>query len=210
MDDVEKQIRELKLSFHFFEWEEKIKIIEEQYQNNIQAQTLIADWSHFIMDFERADSLNTAILKRDSANIAAINGRAMVALDNDQVERSIELIKKAIKIDSTHSISWVNYSKVLLEIRNSEGVIASLNKAIECDSLNAQAFARKGFYYAALRYDMITILLSAFFSTSLNAQSKQESLEVLEIVSLYNQGYYEGDSAKMSKVLHPELVKRIM
>ncbi|MBT6836931.1 MAG: hypothetical protein HN704_04885 [Bacteroidetes bacterium] len=155
MDDVEKQIQKLKLSYHFFELEEKIKIIEEQNQNNIQAQILIADWSHFIMDFEKADSLYAAVLKRDSTNIAAINGRALIALDNDQVERSLELMKKAIKIDSKHSISWVNYSKVLLEIRNSEGVITSLNKAIECDSLNAEAYARKGFYYAALRYDII-------------------------------------------------------
>jgi hypothetical protein len=57
---------------------------------------------------------------------------------------------------------------------------------------------------------MITILLSAFFSTSLNAQTKQDSLEVLETVSLYNQGWYEGDSTKMSKALHPELVKRMI
>jgi len=106
------------------------------------------------MDYEKADSLYTVVLKRDSTNIAAINGRAMIAMDNDQVERSLELMKKAIKIDSMHSISWVNYSRVLLEIRNSEGVITSLNKAIDCDSLNAEAYARKGFYYAALRYNI--------------------------------------------------------
>ncbi len=40
------------------------------------------------------------------------------------------------------------------------------------------------------------------------AQVNQDSVNVLKIVSLYNQGWYEGDSAKMSKALHYELVKR--
>lgn len=60
------------------------------------------------------------------------------------------------------------------------------------------------------KFIMITILLSASFSTSLNAQTKQDSLEVLETVSLYNQGWYEGDTTKMRKALHPELVKRMI
>jgi len=42
---------------------------------------------------------------------------------------------------------------------------------------------------------------------SMIAQSTQDSLKVLEAVHLYNQGWYEGDSAKMSQALHPELIK---
>ena len=57
---------------------------------------------------------------------------------------------------------------------------------------------------------MIIILLSIIFPTVLNAQTKQDSLEVLETVNFYNRGWYEGDSLKMSKALHPELVKRMI
>ncbi len=151
---VEKQISEFKSDYRFSEVEVKIKGLSDQFQNNDQAQNLIADWSHFIMDFGKADSLYADVLLRDPGNVDALNGRAMIALDNEQVEKSIELIMKAIKIDSTNSNSWVNYAKVLLEIRDSEGVIKALDKAIEYDSLNADAYASKGFYYAALRYNI--------------------------------------------------------
>ncbi len=48
------------------------------------------------------------------------------------------------------------------------------------------------------------------FTLSVKAQIKQDSIKVLETVNLYNQGWYEGDSIKMGKALHPELVKRIV
>ena len=55
---------------------------------------------------------------------------------------------------------------------------------------------------------MITIGFFLTFTLSLNAQIMQDSIEVLKIASLYSQSWYDGDSLKMSKVLHPELVKR--
>ena len=48
------------------------------------------------------------------------------------------------------------------------------------------------------------------FAMLANAQMKQDSLKIIEAVNLYNQGWYEGDSVKMGKALHPELVKRVV
>ncbi len=56
----------------------------------------------------------------------------------------------------------------------------------------------------------VALLLLLIVSASTKAQTKQDSLKVLQTVNLYNQGWYEGDSAKMSQALHPELVKRIV
>lgn len=55
---------------------------------------------------------------------------------------------------------------------------------------------------------LITIAIFLAFTLSLNAQTNQDSIELLKIASLYSQAWYEGDSLKMSKVLHPELIKR--
>jgi len=56
----------------------------------------------------------------------------------------------------------------------------------------------------------LSLLLLLLITGSITAQSTQDSLKVLEIVHLYNQGWYEGDSTKMSQALHPELVKRMV
>lgn len=54
------------------------------------------------------------------------------------------------------------------------------------------------------------LLLTVILTTSVKAQFSQDSLDVLETVELYNQGWYEGDSLKMSQALHPELTKRMI
>ena len=56
----------------------------------------------------------------------------------------------------------------------------------------------------------ITLFILLTFTVLAKAQINQDSVKVLETVSLYNQGWYEGDSTKMRKALHPELVKRIV
>ena len=56
----------------------------------------------------------------------------------------------------------------------------------------------------------MTLFILLTFTILVKAQINQDSVKVLETVSLYNQGWYAGDSAKMSKALHPELVKRIV
>ena len=56
----------------------------------------------------------------------------------------------------------------------------------------------------------MTLFILMTFTIIVKAQIYQDSVKVLKTVSLYNQGWYEGDSVKMNKALHPELVKRTL
>jgi len=59
-------------------------------------------------------------------------------------------------------------------------------------------------------FKTLSLLFFLIVTGSITAQSTHDSLKVLETVHLYNEGWYEGDSMKMSQALHPELVKRIV
>lgn len=154
IDAYKKQIAEFKLNYNFHEVEKNIKAIQKQFPKNTQAQNLIADWFYFVMDYKKSDSLYAGILDKDSTHISSLNGRAMIAFDNGDMENSLKFIQKALEIDSTNIISWINYSKILLEKRDREGYFDAINKALKIDSLNSDALAGKGFYYATLRYNI--------------------------------------------------------
>ena len=53
------------------------------------------------------------ILERDSGNIVALNGKAMIALDNGKINKSIQYLEKAIAIDSANITSFVHFSQML-------------------------------------------------------------------------------------------------
>ena len=151
---VEEQITELKLNYNFFEVEKIIKVIERQFPNDNQAQYLIADWEHFSMNYQSADSLYSSLLIDSPKNINALNSKAMIALDNGKINKSFQYLEKALAIDSTNIASLTNYSRALLENRDSEGFITAINKVLEIDSTNSDALAGKGFYFSALQYNI--------------------------------------------------------
>lgn len=154
IDIFENQINELKFNYHFSELEKKINVIQNQFPNNLQALNLIADWYNFVMYYEKSDNLYANIIDRDPKNILALNGRAMIAFDNGQKEKSLGFIQKALEIDSSNVTTLLNYSKILLENRESDKYIAVINNILEIDSLNPDALAEKGYYYAVLRYNI--------------------------------------------------------
>ena len=47
-------------------------------------------------------------------------------------------------------------------------------------------------------------------SCKLFSQSKSDILAIFNAVNLYNRAWYEGDTIKVKKALHPELVKRTL
>jgi len=57
---------------------------------------------------------------------------------------------------------------------------------------------------------LFALIISAFFLSSVHSQTKEDSLAIKNTAMNYIIGYYEGDSARMEKALHPELAKRII
>jgi hypothetical protein len=56
------------------------------------------------------------------------------------------------------------------------------------------------------KYLMLTMVL--FFTLAVNAQNSSDTAEIKTAAFNYVQGWYEGNAERMTKALHPDLVKR--
>lgn len=52
--------------------------------------------------------------------------------------------------------------------------------------------------------------IALFYSSSISAQTKDDSLSIKQTAMNYIEGFYEGNVERMEKALHPELAKRII
>jgi len=174
VEDVAKQIDEFKMNYQFAEVEKRIMETQRRFSGNNSLQIIHADWAYFTMDYQLADSLYADLLMKDPENIAAFNGRGLVALDNRKLETALQYVQQALETDSVHIVSWLNYAKVLLASGDSKSYINAVNKALAIDSMNSDALYNKGFYLGRYRYNIeegAVYLKKALVSNPLNKQA---------------------------------------
>lgn len=57
---------------------------------------------------------------------------------------------------------------------------------------------------------MLLSVIALFYSSSISAQTKDDSLSIKQTAMNYIEGFYEGNVERMEKALHPELAKRVI
>ena len=154
LDEVVKQIDQLKKKYQFTEVEKLIAETRNRFPENDTLQIIYADWAYFTMNYQLADSLYSDLLMKEPKYIAAFIGKSLVALDNREVGTALQYIQQALEIDSLNIDSWLNYAKVLLASGDSKSYINAVNKALAIDSMNSDALYNKGFYLGRYRYDI--------------------------------------------------------
>lgn len=57
---------------------------------------------------------------------------------------------------------------------------------------------------------VLTLLVALAVATSLDAQTREDSVGIRQAAADYIEGWYSGNGDRMAQALHPELVKRIL
>ena len=82
-------------------------------------------------EFAQAWKFYLQVLAMQPSHFNAMHLSGLIALESDNPELGIELIKKALKIDRTNAAAHSNLGNALLKLRRLEEALASYDRAIQ-------------------------------------------------------------------------------
>jgi predicted O-linked N-acetylglucosamine transferase (SPINDLY family) len=95
-------------------------------------------------EFAQAWKFYLQVLAMQPSHFNAMHLSGLIALESDNPELGIELIKKALKIDRTNAAAHSNLGNALLKLRRLEEALASYDRAIQIKPDYAAAYSNRG------------------------------------------------------------------
>jgi len=91
-----------------------------------------------------AEHLAEAILRHKPKHFDALHLLGLIALQSRRTERGVDLLKKAVRIDSTVAAAFNNLGIGLVTLKHLGAALAAFDKAIDIDAENAEAHGNRG------------------------------------------------------------------
>jgi predicted O-linked N-acetylglucosamine transferase (SPINDLY family) len=95
-------------------------------------------------ELKLAESLCNQILNKQSMHFHALYLASVIAIQNGQTLRGIDLISKAIKIDSNHAGAFTNLGDALGDLKQYEEALANYERALQIEPDFAEALNNYG------------------------------------------------------------------
>ena len=115
-----------------------------QYQAKVTALFNQALAFHQRGELAQAWQIYERVLAMQPAHFNALHLSGLIAVESNNPELGIELINKAIKIDSTNAAAHSNLGNVLMKLRRLEEAIASYDRAVKIKPDYAPAYSNRG------------------------------------------------------------------
>jgi predicted O-linked N-acetylglucosamine transferase (SPINDLY family) len=101
--------------------------------------------------FSEAEAIYSEILRANPSDFHSMHLLGVIALQTEQIERGVELIRNAIKIDETVADAHSHLGNGLRRLNSPEEALASYDKAIALKPDHADAFHNRGLVLCDLR-----------------------------------------------------------